>query len=213
MKCPACWPFCSLFLSCGLWRKRPLPVEVENQAPTEAGGGSPGWEACRVLVPQASERASSACRGHGPHVRRLLLHPTPTFLSLLLLCSPWLQSPSQAPLPPRSPQESTAQGILWTCLACPACKFSIPIPPSGCESPLLHHLLPSPHPGVCTERCPRGSEMYYYTWLPTALAIFLWMLALGPQCGALESEDSMTVGRGEWRLRLTVCQAPRAGTQ
>lgn len=39
------------------------------------------------------------------------------------------------------------------------------------------------------------------------------MLALGPQCGAPESEDSVTVGRGEWRLRLTVCQAPGAGVQ
>lgn len=53
--------------------------------------------------------------------------------------------------------------------------------------------------------------MCYYTWIPTALAIFLRMLALGPQCGVPESEDSVTVGRGEWRLRLTVCQAPRAG--
>ena len=87
----------------GLWRER-TPAEAENKAPTEAGGGSPGWEACRVLVPQASERISSACSGHGPHGPRLLLHPTPTFPSPLFLCSPWLQSPSQAPLPPRSPQ-------------------------------------------------------------------------------------------------------------
>lgn len=55
--------------------------------------------------------------------------------------------------------------------------------------------------------------MCYYTWIPTALAIFLWMLALGPQCRVPESEDSVTVGRGERRLRLTVCQAPRAGVQ